>query len=225
MRPILTACAFAALAACSQPAPAEKTAAAPAAPAAAPAPEPVTAPAGLYTLDKAHSTLTFKVSHLGFSNYTASFDDLDGRLQFDPAKPAAMSVEATIDVRSLDLPAPPAGFREELLGPNWFDAGRHPTITFRSTRVEPTGARTARVTGDLTLHGVTKPVVLEATFNGGYPPNEMDPGGARIGFSARGSFKRSDFGMGYGVPAPGSNMGVGDAVEVGIETEFSRQVP
>jgi len=224
MRPILTACAFAALAACSQPQPAEKTAAAPAAAPAAAAPEPVTAPAGLYTLDKAHSTVTFRVSHIGFSNYVAGFDELDGRLQFDPANPAAMSVEATIDVRSLDLPAPPAGFRDEMLGPNWFDAGRHPTITFRSTRVEPTGARTARVTGDLTLHGVTRPVVLEATFNGGYPPNELDPGGARVGFSARGSFKRSDFGMGYGVPAPGTTMGVSDTVEVGIETEFSRQV-
>ncbi|WP_334162896.1 YceI family protein [Phenylobacterium sp.] len=220
MRPILTACAFAALAACSQPAPAEKTAQA-----AAPAPEPVTAPAGLYTLDKAHSTVTFKVSHIGFSKYVAGFDDLDGRLQFDPASPAAMSVEATIDVRSLDLPAPPPGFREEMLGANWFDAARHPTITFRSTRVEPTGARAARVTGDLTLHGVTRPVVLEAEFNGGYPPNELDPGGARVGFSAHGSFKRSDFGMGYGVPAPGSTMGVGDTVEVSIETEFSRQVP
>lgn len=71
---------------------------------------------------------------------------------------------------------------------------------------------------------MTRPVTLEATFNGGYPPNEMDPGGARIGFSAKGSFKRSDFGMGYGVPAPGSTMGVGDTVTFGIEAEFSRQI-
>jgi polyisoprenoid-binding protein YceI len=77
-----------------------------------------------------------------------------------------------------------------------------------------------RITGDLTLHGVTKPVVLEATFNGGYAGHPMDPH-ARIGFSARGTFNRSDFGMVYGIPAPGTTMGVSDAVNVTIEAEFS----
>jgi polyisoprenoid-binding protein YceI len=228
MRLYIAACAALAVAACSQ-APEAKKAEAP-----APAPaksgqtmaeinaaQPITAPAGTYTLDPAHSTIGFKVSHLGFSNYSAGFDRLDGKLVFDPANPAAQSVEATIQVASLDLPAPPTGFHDTLLGAEWFDAARFPQITFRSTRVEPTGPRTARVTGDLTLHGVTKPVTLEATFNGGYPPNAMDPGGARVGFSAHGSFKRSDFGMGYGVPAPGTTMGVSDEVEVAIETEWS----
>ncbi|MCR5881018.1 YceI family protein [Phenylobacterium sp. J367] len=229
MRLRLLACAALTLTACSPPAEKAAEPQAAAAPAAgAPktlaeinAVQPITAPAGRYALDPTHSTVTFQVSHLGFSNYTAGFDQLGGALQFDPANPAAMSVEATIDVASLDLPAPPAGFKTELLGAQWFDVGKHPQITFRSTKVEPTGPRAARVTGDLTLHGVTRPVTLEATFNGGYPPGGMDPGGARVGFSAKGAFKRSDFGMGYGVPAPGTSMGVGDEVAVAIETEWS----
>jgi polyisoprenoid-binding protein YceI len=77
-----------------------------------------------------------------------------------------------------------------------------------------------RITGDLTLHGVTKPVVLDATLNGGYAGHPMDPN-ARIGFSARGAFNRGDFGIAYGIPAPGTTMGVSDRVEVTIETEFS----
>lgn len=191
-----------------------------AAPGAAPQP-----PAGAYILDKTHTSVTFRVNHLGFSRYTARFSSIDGRLKFDPAAPAAMSVEATIDPLSLELNAPPKGFHDELTGKAWFNAAAFPAITFRSTKVEVTGANTARVTGDFSLHGVTKPVTLEVTYNGGWPPNSFDPGGARIGFSAHGAFKRSAFGMGMGIPAPGSTMGVGDDVEVMIETEFSSKVP
>ncbi len=217
----LVAGAVAVLAACSPPT-AKKTEA-PAAAASAPAaakPAAAQAPAGDYTLDPAHASLEFKVSHMGFSHYTARFTDFDAKLKFDPAHPEASSVEATIDPKSLALNAPPAGFKDELTGKSWFDAAQYPAITFRSTKVEVTGANTAKITGDFTLHGVTKPVVLEATFNGGYPGFAMDPH-ARIGFSAHGVFKRSEFGMGYGVPAPGSNMGVSDEVEVNIEAEFS----
>jgi len=193
-----------------------------AAPAAKPAPQP---PAGVYAMDKAHTSVSFRVSHLGFSRYTARFATVDGKLKFDPAHPAAMTVEATIDPKSLALNTPPAGFHDQLMGKAFFDAVKFPTITFRSTRVQLTGPHAAKVTGNLTLHGVTKPVTLDVTYNGGYPANAMDPGGARIGFSAHGVFKRSAFGMGYGVPAPGSNMGVGDDVDVAIETEFSDGKP
>ncbi|TCS14002.1 YceI family protein [Caulobacter sp. BK020] len=214
-----------ALAACSPPA--DKKAEAPAAPSASSAAAPAAdkfvmpkVPAGDYTLDPAHANLEFKVNHLGFSHYTARFSDFDAKLKFDPANPSASSVEATIDPKSLTLPTPPAGFKDELTGKAWLDTGQYPTITFRSTKVEVTGANTAKVTGDFTLHGVTKPVVLDATFNGGYAGHPMDPH-ARIGFSAHGTFNRSEFGMGFGVPAPGTTMGVGDAVEVTIEAEFS----
>jgi polyisoprenoid-binding protein YceI len=178
-------------------------------------------PAGRYYMDKSHTSLVFRVSHLGLSNYTASFSRVDGQLEFDPKNPAAMRVEATIDPTSLTLNTPPAGFHDQMMGKDWFNAAQFPKITFRSTKVEPTGADTAKVTGELTLHGVTAPVVLDVTYNGGYPPNNFDPGGARVGFSARGVVKRSAFGIAAGIPAPGTKMGVSDAVEVAIETEFS----
>ena len=178
-------------------------------------------PAGAYVMDKAHTSVTFRVNHLGFSHYTARFATVDGKLKFDPAAPAAMTVEATIDPQSLQLNTPPAGFHDQLMGTSFFDAARFRTITFKSTNVVVTGKNTAKVTGDFTLHGVTKPVTLDVTYNGGYPANAMDPGGARVGFSAHGVLKRSAFGMGYGVPAAGSTMGVGDDVDLAIETEFS----
>ncbi|MFZ0270145.1 YceI family protein [Caulobacter sp.] len=221
---LLAAAAALTLAACSPPA--QKKAEAPAAPSAAATGAPADkfvmpdVPAGDYKLDPSHASLSFKVSHLGFSHYTARFADFDAKLRFDPANPSASSVEATIDPRSLTLPSPPAGFKDELTGKDWLDAGQYPTITFRSTKVEVTGANTAKVTGDFTLHGVTKPVVLDATFNGGYAGHPMDPQ-ARIGFSAHGVFKRSEFGIGSGVPAPGTTMGVSDEVDVSIEAEFS----
>lgn len=190
----------------------------------APTPEAVTvvsdAPAGEYQLDRSHADLTFRVNHIGFSMYTGRFSDFDATLQFDPANPEAMRLEASVNVASLVLPAPPEGFVAEMLGPQWFDTAQFPTMMFRSTSVELTSANTARVTGDLMLHGVTKPVALDVTFNGGYAGHPMDPNG-RIGFSARGSLRRSEFGMGYGVPPPGSTMGVGEDVEIVIETEFT----
>jgi polyisoprenoid-binding protein YceI len=177
-------------------------------------------PAGTYTLDKTHASLVFRVSHLGFSNYTARFEHFDAQLQFDPAKLAASSVIVDIDPGSLRLDNPPAGFVDSLLGPDWLDAKQFPQMTYRSTKVEVTSPSNLRITGDFTLHGVTRPVVLDAVFNGGYAGHPMDPH-ARIGFSAQGTLKRSEFGIAYGVPEPGSTMGVGDEVDVMIETEFS----
>ena len=188
--------------------------------AAAAAPMP---PAGAYALDKAHTSVTFRVSHLGFSHYTARFSQIDGKLKFDPAHPAAMSVEATIDPMSLELNAPPKGFHEQLMGKGWFEAAQFPKIVFKSTKVEPTGANTARVTGDFTLHGVTKPVVLDVTYNGGWTANAYD--GDRVGFSAHTVLKRSAFGISQGIPAPGTTMGVSDDVDVSIETEFGAGKP
>ena len=86
--------------------------------------------------------------------------------------------------------------------------------------MELTGANRFRIHGQLTLHGVTRPVVLEAKYNGGYAGHPYDPQ-ARVGFSAQGTFKRSDFGVSYGIPAPGSSFGVGDEITVILETEFT----
>ncbi len=219
MRRLLTACAVAALAGgCSPPESqtqkSEKQAEA--------APEAFAGdvPSGDYTLDKSHASLIFRVDHIGFSNYTAQFMDFDAQLKLDAGNPAASSVTATIDPASLMINTPPEGFLNTLLGAKWLDAAAFPQMTFRSTKVEMTGAKTARVTGDLALRGVTKPVTLDVTFNGGYPGHPFDPH-ARVGFSATGTLKRTDFGVSEGVPPPGSTMGVSDAVEIIIEAEFN----
>lgn len=177
-------------------------------------------PAGSYTVDKAHTSLIVRLSHLGFSMFTARFTGVDIKLDIDPKHPERAKLEATIDPNTLESDNPPAGFLEELRGAQWLNAKLFPKVTYRATEIELTGPKTAKITGDLTLHGVTKPVVLNATFNGGYQGFEMDPR-ARAGLSVRGTFKRSDFGITIGIPAPGSNLGVSDEVEVIIETELN----
>jgi polyisoprenoid-binding protein YceI len=181
-------------------------------------------PAGSYTLDKSHASLLFRVNHMGFSNYTARFKRFDAKLQIDPANPGAAKLEATIDVTSLetDFPTPKVvDFNAELQNDQWLNAAKFPQMTFRSTKVDLTSPKTARVSGDLALHGITKPVVLDVTFNGGYPGMAGFDPNARIGFSAKGAVKRSGFGVANGIPAPGSNMGVSDNVDIIIEAEFT----
>lgn len=176
-------------------------------------------PSGTYKLDKHHASLTFKVLHMGFSNYTADFDDFDATLELDPAKPENAKVTAIVNPNSLDLPSPPDGFIKEILGDKWLNAAKFPQITFTSTKVEMIDGKTARINGDLELMGVKKPIVLDAVFNGGHAGSAMESN-ARVGFSAKTNFNRSDFGFTQGIPAAGSNMGVGDKISVEIEAEF-----
>jgi len=151
----------------------------------APKPAAVALPAGDYTLDKPHASLTFTLSHMGFSHYTARFTSFDAHMTLDPTHPEKAQLTATIDPMSLALNTPPPGFHDQLLGKDWLDARLTPQWTFTSTRIVKTGVKTARVTGNFTMHGVTHPVTLDVTFNGGYPGLAgMDPH-ARIGFSAR----------------------------------------
>ncbi|MEZ6028822.1 MAG: YceI family protein [Hyphomonadaceae bacterium] len=184
------------------------------------APDVSKLPAGAYKLDPSHASVTFRVNHLGFSFYTGSFRKFDAELQLDPANPETATVSATINLSSLSVPTPPDGFVADLLGENWLGANITPQATFQSTSVEQTGPATADIHGDFTLKGVTKPVTFKATFNGGYEGHPQDPN-ARIGFSANGVIKRSDFGITLGIPGPGSTMGVFDEVAFDIEVEFT----
>ena len=177
-------------------------------------------PAGKYSLDLAHASLVFRVSHLGFSTYTGRFTRYDAKLDFDPRRPDAARVEVTIDPRSIHADNAPDGFLETLANSkDWLDAAQFPEMKFVSKSVEASG-ETLRVHGELTVRGVTRPLVLEARYNGGYASHPFEAR-ARIGFSAQGSFKRSDFGVVYGVPAAGSTFGVGDHVQVVLEAEFT----
>jgi polyisoprenoid-binding protein YceI len=224
-RKFLIAVSIAALAACNRPAemPAEPTAEA-----AQPSVSPNDATAGEYKLDPTHASIVWKVPHMGLSNYTARFTKFDATLNFDPKDPAKNRVDVTIDPTSIRTDYPyndiksPFGVTENFdqtlaTGENWFEATKFPKITFKSTGVEQTGDNSARVTGDLTLKGVTKPVVMDVTFNGSYAKHPMAPI-AVVGFSGVTTIKRSDFGMTYAAPQ------IGDDVQIMVEAEFSRPV-
>jgi polyisoprenoid-binding protein YceI len=178
-------------------------------------------PAGRYQLDKSHASLVLRVSHMGFSTYTTRFRRFDAELTFDPGNIPASKVVTTIDVSSLDLDAWPAICLDIMKGPQMLDTAKFPKIVFRSESVRMTGAESMTITGTLDLHGVTRPVILTGTFNGGYAGMPGRDPHARIGFSAHGSFKRSEFGMAFEVPAPGTTMGIGDLVDFSIEAEFT----
>jgi polyisoprenoid-binding protein YceI len=177
-------------------------------------------PAQTFTLDPAHSTVVFRVNHMGLSTFTSSFDTVTASLTLDPANPTAAALSVQIDPMSMDLPSPaPAGFMDSLMSDMLFDTAKFPEITYVSDSITMTGDKTATIQGTLTLHGVSQPVTLNATFNGGYGQQPFEPN-SRIGFSATTEFDRSAFGMGFGVPAEGTTLGVGDLIEVRIETEW-----
>ena len=182
-----------------------------------------TPPAGTYRPDPAHTRLWFIVDHLGFSRYMALFTKVDAVLQLDLEHPESMSVTATVDVTSLEThnPATDYDFNKIASGAELLNAPAHPQATFVSTRVELTGANTANLTGDLTLNGVTRPVVFVASYNGGWGHMPQDTMGARAGFSLQTTIKRSDFGIDLGIPEPGSKMGVGDEVQIFVEIEMT----
>jgi polyisoprenoid-binding protein YceI len=178
--------------------------------------------AGTYWADPAHTRLLVDVDHLSFSRYLFFIRHLQAELQFDPDAPETMRVTATVDMGSamtLDG-ASEYDFDAIVKAPEFLDAAAHPEAAFTSTAVKLTGDREADVTGDLTFRGVTRPVTLRVRYNGGYGGHPMDAGGARIGFSAEGTINRSDFGMTAGIPAPGTTLGVANAVHLRIETEF-----
>ena len=174
-------------------------------------------PAGTFKVDPAHASLTWRVLHMGLANYTARFTKLDATLTLDPAKPEAAKLTATIDPASIktDYPFPEKENFDKVLfeSAKWFNGGVAKSITFTSTGVKMTGAKTADVTGDLTLLGVTKPVTLKVTFNGGMASHPFSKKPA-VGFSATGTVKRSEFGMTNGIPV------VSDDVNLVIEAEF-----
>lgn len=215
MRLSVLAFAAFALAACNQPA--EQ------APAGLPEPVAVEAPSGHYTLDKNHSSVVVRATHFGLSQYTLRLTGLDAALEFNAEDPTQSTVTASVAADSVRTEYPgQRSFDDELENSDWLDAAIYPVITFRSTSVELTGPNTGRMTGDLSIRGVTHPARFDVTFNGGYRQHPMGAPMALLGFSARGEFKRSDYGMRVLLPTEGSNIGVSDAVQVMIEAEFTQ---
>ena len=181
--------------------------------------KPADLPAGHYVLDKTHAVLTAKLKHMGFSNYTLRFTKLDADFTYDPKAPEASKINVTIDPASLDTAtgadAFGVKFNKELIGDGWLESAKYPTITFVSTSINVGDGQHGSVTGDLTFHGVTKPVVLDVTFNG--VGSGMNPLQTRTGFSAATTIKRSDYGVGKYVPL------IGDDVTLNIVVEFEKK--
>jgi polyisoprenoid-binding protein YceI len=173
--------------------------------------DPARVPAGYYVLDKKHASLTLKILHLGFSRYTMRFNRLSGGFTYDPA--AWQKTAATIEVEAASIDTGSEGFNKEIGG--FFDAAKYPKITFVTRGFEAVEGSSAKLTGDLTFHGVTKPVTLDVVFNG-VGPGVMG-GGTRLGFSGLGRIKRSDFGV------DNYSKMVGDDVDLMIEVEFYKK--
>ena len=162
-----------------------------------------------YKIDPTHTATVFNWNHFGFSTPSANFTDIQGVIKVDNAKPANSSVEVTIPLSSINSSV--AALDKEFQQEAWFNAAKYPNITFKSTKVETKDKKHFKITGDLTVKGVTKPVVLDAVLNkqGEHPMLKVPA----IGFNATTSFNRSDFGIGSYVPM------VGDKITVNITTE------
>lgn len=168
---------------------------------------------GSYKLDQTHVAVLFKINHMGLSTFVGRFNKVDASLEFDPKNIAAAKLSAVIDVASLD-----ANNREleaTLRGSSWFDTEKYPQAFFKTISVTVLGQNSAVFSGELTLHGVTAPINLTVSFNGG--ANNMLTGFYTLGFSATSTFNRSTFGVDYLIPA------ISDAVAIEVFAEFQQQ--
>lgn len=177
---------------------------------------------GAYTVDNEHTLIRWKVDHLGITPYFGLFGQVTGNLTLDPKNPSAAKVDVTIPVSKvltaspglnahLLKPAAQPGGKPDFFGPNPADA------RFVSTAVTPGAGNTAKIVGNLTLNGVTKPVTLDARFYGAAKMPQQMGGGEGIGFTARASLKRSDFGISMGIPL------VSDEVDLEIVGAFNKK--
>ena len=167
---------------------------------------------GQFALDKNHAKIIFSTTHFGFSTYYGLFTDFDAKLAFDAKAPASSTLEVSVNLNGIDTTN--AKLDTHLKSPDFFDVAKFPTSSFTATKIVVTGPATGQITGDLTLHGVTMPVTLDASFNGG-GVNMMTKAYV-LGFNATGIVKRSEFGIVTYVPA------VGDEVKLTISAEFDR---
>jgi polyisoprenoid-binding protein YceI len=173
--------------------------------------DPVKVPAGSFALDPRHASLVVKIPHMGFSHYTLRFNKLDGAFTYDPANWQATKVTITVDPKSVDTED--NIFSKTVAG--YFEPDKYPTITFTSTGLTSDAEGHGQLTGDLTMHGVTKPVTLDVEFNG-YGPG-LPLMASRMGFSGSGKVNRTDFGVKAARPF------AGDMVDLSFEVEFVKK--
>ena len=170
-------------------------------------------PAGVYTLDPKHTSVIFRISHLGFSRFTGRFDRVEAEYTYNPEAPEKSSLDVTVYPGSVDTNV--GELDEALCAENWFNTLKYPLATFHATHIELTGKTTAKITGDFTLHNVTHVLTLDAALVGA---GTMPVLGTQVmGFSASGHFNRSDYGVSNLEPM------VGDDITLEIDTEFDKE--
>jgi polyisoprenoid-binding protein YceI len=175
-----------------------------------PTQDPTQVRAGAYMLDPDHGKITWSISHLGYSTYYGQFTGVAAKLDLDPKAPGKSRLSVTVPLAGVSTGN--GRLEQELAGPDFFDTQKFPTATFTATGVEPTSPTTARITGDLSLRGITRPVSVDATFNqAGTSPIDRR---YTVGFDGRAVIKRSDFGLTAFLPL------LGDDVTLRIEGEF-----
>lgn len=178
---------------------------------AAPDNSPANMVAGTYMLEKTHASINAKVMHQGFAFYAFRFDKFDASFDYNPKEPTASKVVVTVDVKSMNTGLAKA---DKDFPVDFLAADKHPTATFKSTKISINQANKGTMAGDFTLGGVTKPIVLDVVFNGA--GKDMF-GAMRSGFSAKTTIKRSEFGLAKYVPS------IGDDVALDIEVEFLKK--
>jgi len=175
------------------------------------------AQAGTWQIDPNHSAAQFSVRHLGVSTVRGAFTKVSGTAKYDPADPSKTTLDATIDANSVDTRVEMRD--KDLRSANFLDVEKYPAITFKSKQVKPAGAGKLQMTGDLTIHGVTKEVVLDVDGPSAPIPDPMHMGKARIGASATTKINRKDFGV-NGAPSM-----VGDDITITIDAELFEAQP
>jgi|HubBroStandDraft_3_1064219.scaffolds.fasta_scaffold52886_2 polyisoprenoid-binding protein YceI len=175
--------------------------------------DPQSVKSGAYKVEPYHTQVGFSVSHFGFTEFSGLFSGASGTLRLDPANLTDSKLDVSIPVQSVTTTV--SKLDDELKGPQWLDSAQFPAATFTSTKITPTGRGGATIAGDLTLHGVTKPITLEAHLVGA-GVNPLDKA-VTVGFEATGTIKRSEFGVKTYVPL------VGDDVRLTIAGAFELQ--
>ena len=172
-----------------------------------------------WEIDPVHSNVSFSVRHMMISNVRGVFTKFSGVLEGNPADLTTAKINVTIDSASIDTREPARD--KDLMGPNYLDVVKFPTLTFVSKKVETAGQGRLKVTGDLTIHGVTKPVVLEV--DGLTPPTKDPWGGTRVGAHATTTINRKDFGLVFNKTLETGGVLVGDDVAITLDVELVKK--
>lgn len=168
--------------------------------------------ADTYKVDPVHTSIVFRIGHLQVSSVYGRFNGASGTIEYDPAAAEKAKFDVQVETKNVDTNVPQRD--NDLRSPNFFDAEKYPTIQFKSTSVKAAGDKTLEVSGDMTLHGVTKPITVTMQYGGVANNPRM---GVRAGFATEFTIKRSDFGMDKMIPM------VGDEVKMMVQLEAVKQ--